>query len=86
MKAVKDITSKLEKNEQLTDDERELLVAILKQQSECIKYYSQNFAGTWDNNEVNINWHAHKCNEQIESKVKEIKEKNVIDVNQENSG
>lgn len=80
MKVVKDIIKKVEKNQDITDDERQILVSAVSEQIKTIEYYSQSFAGNWDNEQVNVNWRAHKCNDHIESKIKEINEKNIIDV------
>lgn len=80
---IKQIVKKLEKNESITEDETLILVEAVKEQIKTIEYYSQNFAGNWDNEQVNVNWRAHKCNEHIESKIKEINDKNVIDITEE---
>lgn len=55
------------KTNTLTDEDRILIGKMLEEQADCIKYYSQSFAGTWDNNVCNINWRAVKCNNNIEA-------------------
>lgn len=62
---MKDILSKLKNNELLTDIDRDTLLKTIKEQSECIRYYSQNFVGMWNCDDVNVNWRAKKCAERI---------------------
>jgi len=69
---MKDIINKLKKNEPLSESDNKILLETIKEQGECIKYYSQNFVGTWDNDDAKINWRAVKCTEHIEEKIKEI--------------
>lgn len=69
---IKSIAKKIKAKEDLTDKEREILLFALEQQQKCIEYYSQNFAGTWDSDEVNVNWRATKYNKELDAKIKEV--------------
>lgn len=85
MKEITDIAKKIEKKQELTETEMRIVAEALKEQSKCIEYYSQNFIGNWNCDEVNVNWRAIKCNDYIKNKMDEIQNENtvVIDVTPE---
>lgn len=67
---MKDILKKLKDNQDLMDEEKRILAITLEEHLDTLKYYSQNFAGTWDNDKVNVNWRALKCEQNIQNKLK----------------
>jgi len=75
---MKDILSKLKNNELLTESDNKILLETIKEQDECVKYYSQNFVGTWNCDDVNVNWRAKKCTDNIKNKTEQIKQADMV--------
>lgn len=75
---LENILKKIKNKQPLTNEEQSIVNEVFKEQHECIQYYSQNFAGVWDNDTCNVNWRAKKCTDNIQKIVDESAE--VIDV------
>ena len=66
---MKELIKKIQ-SDSLSEMDKQILIETLKEQGKCIDYYSQNFVGTWDCDEVNVNWRAKDCKKNIEDKIK----------------